>query len=120
MENFIKEFSENLLGNLSLAVWASGMVLALIGAILSLRLAAKKRDKLSDNTPYQFSWKFMLQDNAQRLFTGFLITFAAFRFAPEILHQDFSMFLAFLVGLCSDQVAALISKLEIGARNTDK
>ncbi len=116
MEQFLIEFKHNLLGDLTLASWAAGMVLALFGALLGLRLAANKRDVMSSNTPVKFNWLFLLQDNAQRLFTGFLVTVAAFRFAPEILHQDFSMFLAFLVGLLSDQVASLITKLELGAR----
>lgn len=112
MQNFI----EHLLGTLSVSDYAAGMTFALIGALLSLRLHARNRDKFSGNTPYKFSWKFLLHDNAQRLFTGFLVSFIAFRFAPEIMNTDFSMFLAFLVGFLNDQVAGLISKLELKAR----
>jgi hypothetical protein len=116
MENFIQEFIQNLLGSLSPAKYAAGFVFALISAIISLRLHAKNRDKSSFNTPVKFSWRFMIQDNAQRLFTGFLITFSAFRFAPQILNQEYSMFLAFVVGLINDQVAWLISKIQLKAR----
>ena len=112
MEEFIKQIT----GGIAPINYAAGFVFALIGAIISLRLHAKKRDKMSDSTPYKFSFVFMLQDNMQRLLTGFLFTFIAFRFAPEILQQDFSMFLAFLVGLLNDRVAGLISKLELNAR----
>lgn len=112
----MKEFLNQITGGIELFNYAAGFFFALIGAILSLRLHALKRDVSSLNTPEKFKWTFLLKDNAQRLFTGFLVTFIAFRFAPEIFQQNFSMFFAFLVGLCSDQIAALISKLELTAR----
>jgi len=112
MQNFLSQ----LLGSIAAWEYAAGFVFALIGAILSLRLHARTRDKYSDNTPQKFSWRFLVQDNLQRLFTGFLITFVAFRFAPELLNQDFSMFLAFVIGFANDQVAGLIGKIELKAR----
>jgi hypothetical protein len=112
----MKEFLNQLTGGIEPFNYAAGFVFALIGAILSLRIHAQKRDKQSPNTPFNFSFKFMIKDNLNRLLTGFLFTFIAFRFAPEILQQDFSMFLAFLVGLLNDRVAGIISKLELSAR----
>jgi len=116
MGDFITEFQNNMLGDLTIAGYASGMIMALVGAILMLRINAKKRDISSESTPYKFSWSFLVQDNLQRLITGFLLTYAAFRFAPQILQNDFSMFTAFLTGACFDQVAKLISKLQLKAR----
>lgn len=112
MENFI----DNLLGPLSIADYAAGMIFAMLGAIISLRLQANTRDKLSDNTPFKFSWAFLFHDNLQRLIFGFIITFVTFRFAPQILKTDFSMFIAFLVGFAFDKVLELIKKAENLAR----
>lgn len=112
MDNFLSQ----LLGTISISDYMAGFVFALIGAIISLRLEARNRDKDSPNTPAQFKWSFMLQDNAQRLFTGFLITFICFRLAPQLLKQEFSMLLAFTVGACNDQVGGLIDKLQLLAR----
>jgi hypothetical protein len=117
MEDFINEFKLNMLGPLSLASYASGFLFAAIGAIILLRIKALKRDKLSDSTPYKFSWWFMIRDNIQKLLNGLLLTYVVFRFAPEILNQDFSMFLALLVGLSSTQIAGWFAKFEIGARS---
>lgn len=113
----MEEFTQNMLGDLSIAGYASGMLMALVGAILMLRINAQNRDKLSENTPYKFSWSFLVQDNLQRLITGFFLTYVTFRFAPQILQNDFSMFTAFLTGAFSDQVAKMISKLEFKARD---
>ena len=112
----MQKFITHLLGSIDLYSYAAGFIFAAIGALLSLLLHARTRDKDSPNTPEQFSWKFLLHDNLQRLFTGFLITFVAFRFAPELLQQNFSMFLAFLVGFLNDQVAGIISKIQFYAR----
>lgn len=116
MKEFINEFISNLLGTLSLASYLSGMVMALIGAAVGLTFAVKKRDKLSRNTPVNFDWIFFIKDNFVRLFNGFLLTYVLFRFAPQILEQDFSMFYAFLVGLTFDQISAKVSKLQFNAR----
>lgn len=112
MENFIS----NILGPLSLADYAAGMIFAMLGAIISLRLQANTRDRLSENTPFKFSWRFLFLDNLQRLIFGFITTFIAFRFAPEILKTDLSMFVAFLVGFAFDKVLELIKKAENLAR----
>lgn len=119
MENFIAEFQENMLGNLSLAYYASTMIFALIGALIGLRLSAMKRDKLSENTPYRFNIWFMIRDNAQRLFTNFLICFVIFRFAGMFITPGVDiMFGAIGIGLFFDQtVAKLVAKFEAKARD---
>lgn len=106
----------NILGSLSLADYAAGMIFAMLGAIISLRLQANTRNRLSENTPFKFSWRFLFLDNLQRLIFGFIVVFITFRFAPQILKTDFSMFIAFLVGFAFDKVLELIKKAENLAR----
>lgn len=115
-QTFLSEFSAKVLGSLTLPDYAAGLFFALIGALISLRLYAKTRNKHSEKTPVAFSWKFLIQDNVQRLFNGFLVTFILFRFAPEILEKEFSMFYALGIGLCFDQVIGLLGKLQKAAR----
>lgn len=117
----MEKFLLNFLGTIDVPTYLAGLALALIGAILSLRLHVESRDKYSRNTPPHFSFWFMLQDNAQRLFTGLLIAFVAFRFTNELLNMQYTMWLAFLIGFLNDKVAGLISKIQIKARkNEDK
>jgi hypothetical protein len=119
MENFIIEFQRNMLGSLTMAYYASTMLFALIGAIIGLRISSLKRDKLSPNTPQKFNLWFMIRDNAQRLFTSFLICFVIFRFAGTFITNpgvDLMMY-AVGIGLFFDQaVAKFIAKFENGAR----
>lgn len=113
MEKFITQ----LLGTTDLPTYAAAFVLAMVGAIIHLRIKALKRDRLSSNTPPKFSFWFMLQDNLQQLFTGVLITFAALRFSNELLGQSLTMYLAFLIGLLNNSIAGLIEKLQLKARD---
>lgn len=112
MNDFLSQF----LGTTNVPTYLAGFALALIGALISLRLHASTRDRRSGSTPVRFSIGFFLLDNLNRLFTGFLITFVAFRFTNEFLGVDFTMWAAFLIGLLNDRVAGLIGKLELMAR----
>lgn len=112
----MEQFLSQLLGTTNVPTYMAGFVLALVGALLSLRLHARSRDKYGDATPVRFSFRFMLLDNLSRLFTGFLISFVAFRFTNELLGVGFTMWAAFLIGFLNDRVAGLIGKIELKAR----
>lgn len=114
--DFQNTFWENLLGTPSVAEYAAAMVLALIGALLSRKMDALKRDPLSPNTPRKFSWAFLIIDNLQKLLNGFLLTFVFLRFSVELLGMDFTMYSALLLGLFSDRLAAMIANIEFKAR----
>lgn len=109
-------FLSHLLGTTNIPTYLAGFILAGIGALISLRVHANSRDKSSLNTPKEFSWRFLVLDNITRLFTGFLITFIAFRFTNEFLGTTFTMWTAFLIGLLFDQVAGILGKIESIAR----
>jgi hypothetical protein len=112
MEKFLNQF----LGTTDVPTYAAALILALIGAILQLRIKATKRNVLSTATPVKFSFWFMVQDNLQQLFTGFLITFVVLRFSNELLGQTLTMWLAFLIGMFNSSFAGIIQKFEIKAR----
>lgn len=103
------KFMQLLTGNIDMPTFCAAMVIAMIGALLSLRIKALKRDKLSLNTPFKFSWKFLIQDNLLKLSASILPVFIAIRFSSEFFGQDLTMGLAFVIGLASD---AIFSKLE--------
>ncbi|MGB4776638.1 MAG: hypothetical protein WBP45_15780, partial [Daejeonella sp.] len=104
------------LGTTSVPVYLAGFVLALLGAITGLLLKARTRNKWNAKTPARFSLKFLIRDNIMRLFTGFLITFLAFRFTNELIGLQLTMWLAFLIGLLNDQIAGIIRNIELSAR----
>lgn len=116
MENFKIEFVDHLFGGISFATYIVAFLFTAIGAVISLRLHAEKRDKLSPNTPVKFSWTFLIQDNMLRLISGLLMVFILFRFAPQLLKTDLSMLFAVLLGLCSDNLVFLFQKIQDKAR----
>jgi len=115
MEKFLSLF----LGTTDIPTYLAAAVFALIGAIISLRIKASKRDKLSDNTPYKFSWKFLLQDNLQQLISGILLTFLAFRFCNEIYGQELTMKLAVFIGFGFNELSGIVEKWQSGARDNN-
>jgi len=112
MEKFIRL----LLGNNDLPTFCAAMVIALAGALISLKIKAGKRDKLSPETPFQFSWKFLVQDNLLKLFAGILPVVIAIRFSSEFFGQDLTMGFAFLIGLGSDSILSRLESLQEMAR----
>lgn len=113
MDKFLTQF----LGTTDLPTYAAAFAFALIGAIISLRIKASKRDKLSNSTPYHFSWAFLFQDNLLQFLSGILLTFLAFRFTNEFFGKDLTMWLAVLIGALNNEVAGIFEKLQIRARD---
>ena len=112
MEKFLNHF----LGTTDIPTYIAAFLFALIGATISLRIKANKRDKLSPATPYKFSWSFLYQDNFQQLLTGILLTFLAFRFTNEFLGKQLTMWLAVLVGAFCNELAGIFAKFQFKAR----
>lgn len=92
------EFKTLILGNTSLAYYAAAEFFALMALILSLWGHSRKRDPLSPNTPYKFSWLFLIMDNIKRIVMGQIAMFLIFRFASELLGRQLSMFMAMGIG----------------------
>lgn len=112
MNKFLTQF----LGTTDVPTYLAAFALALIGGVLILRLKARKRNPLSSETPFKFSWSFLIMDNLQQLFTGMLITFVLIRFASVFFAGFDLMWIGFLSGLCGNAAGGMIEKLELGAR----
>lgn len=120
-------FMKQLLGGQDLVVYLAGFVFALIGVAIRLLNGAKKRDKLSKHTPYNFSWKFLVLDNLRDLILGLLMAFILFRFTNVLISAGLQrligfdiegvdkMFYAFLVGTAFTTVSQWFKRLELNA-----
>ncbi len=115
----MEKFLELLLGSHDLPTYAAYFVFAAIGAIISLRVKAMQRNKNSDNTPYTFSWRFLIQDNLMRLITGFLLAFITFRFTAPSSDMDALLLSAMGIGIgaSTDRLAGFIEKIQSKARD---
>lgn len=86
---------------------------AIVGLAISILLHARTRDKQSDNTPDQFSFRFLILDNYKRIILSVLLIFIFIRF-PDMLLTNFPALetlseirlgSALLIGLMLDKLA---------------
>ncbi|RQO79120.1 hypothetical protein DBR40_05215 [Pedobacter sp. KBW01] len=110
------KFQSLILGNTDLPTYAAYFVFALIGAIISLYIKSQKRDKLSENTPYNFSLRFLFQDNLLRIVVGILLAFLAFRFGTEFVGSEVTVLSAVFIGGTTDRLAGLFQNIQDNAR----
>lgn len=98
----LKTFYDTLIGNASIGEWAAAMFFALIthGAMLLLR--ARKRDKLSVRTPYEWSWRFFWVDTAKQIVGTVILIFLFIRVLQFVIAPKWLVAVAVAVGLCSD------------------
>lgn len=95
----MNEFKQLVLGELSIPYYLAAGFFCSLAILLSLYAHSRKRDAGSDNTPQQFSWRFLLWDNLKRAAAGMILMFLFFRFSPDIFGHPLSMWLAVTIGL---------------------
>jgi len=67
------------MGGKPLSYYLAGFIFTFFAVLLSVYLHSKKRDVSSTNTPVQFSFKFLLWDNAKRAIATLITVFMLFR-----------------------------------------
>lgn len=102
------KFQSILTGSTPEDIFMSFCFFAILGIALSLLWHTNRRDPLSDKTPMEFSWIFMLRDNAKRILASVISVYACLRFTPEILNIQLNDFWAFAIGLSFDKLAEFI------------
>lgn len=113
----LETYLSELLGNRSVAVWLVCFTFIIIGVLLSLIVSAKERNKDSPNTPYKFSFKFLVHDNILRILGSVLIAFTVIRFGEDMVGAHIGYFGSLLMGLCFDQLVKFIAEWQKKARD---
>lgn len=111
----LKTFYETIIGNADLGEWAASMFFAMLTHAGMLALRAGKRDKLSDRTPIEWSWKFFWRDTARQIIGTIILIFLFIRVLQFIIAPKWLVAVAVAVGLCSDLLVyfALLAKAKI-------
>lgn len=94
----MEELKGHILGEASIPYYIAAFIFSSLAIIVSLYLHSRQRDKLSDRTPYKFSWKFLIWDNLMRVFITLILMFLFFRFSPDVFGKPLSMPIAVAVG----------------------
>lgn len=114
--NIINEVIAELLGTYRASFYITYFIFVLLGVIVSLRLGALNRDKSSRNTPYTFSFRFLIQDNLLRILGSFAFVFLTIRLGVEIFNIVPEYYTAVLMGLGFDQFLLKVKKIQDSAR----
>lgn len=75
----IKETIEIILGGKAVSYYIAGLFFTLLGILISLYHSSRNRNPNSPNTPYKFSWRFLLWDNTKRIAVSLIVVFLIFR-----------------------------------------
>lgn len=99
-----------ILGDVEPALFIASAFFAFIGILIVLLLGTRLRDKESETSPEHFSWRYLLSDNAKRIFASVLCTLVVLRFMPEVLGVKLSAWMGFVVGTFWDGIALIIKQ----------
>jgi hypothetical protein len=112
-----KNYIEQIIGMQDPVLFAISYAFGLLGVILSLLWHTSRRNKSNKATPYNFSWRFLLKDNLQRIATSVLLLFIGIRFSKEIIGQDVTMYVALAIGLGLDKLSQMLKNKTLTARS---
>jgi hypothetical protein len=108
--NTIKQVVANLLGDFTADFYITYFIFVMFGIILSLRIQALNRDKLSDSTPIKFSWRFLLQDNLKQWIGSLVFVFLSIRIGADAWGVIPTYVSAVIMGLSFDYSLSFIGK----------
>lgn len=79
MNSAFEEAWKIIMGDKSGGYYIAGFFFSGLGMIISLYHNSRKRDKDSPDTPYNFSWRFLIWDNVKRTITTLAVMFILYR-----------------------------------------
>jgi hypothetical protein len=112
----MQKFITLITGTTDTPTYMAGLLFALIGLAFHFKAKVAKRNTISNNTPYGFSWLFFTQDNLAELIFSVLTILLALRFSVEYAGIQITMFYALGIGLALPRFIAFISKIQGKAR----
>ncbi len=106
-----QEIIAKILGEIDVFTFCVAVFYAFVGAALNLLLHANKRDVSSAESPVQFSYRFLIHDNARRILSSIILILVCVRFSQELLGQQLTTYLAFIIGFSVDKLSGLLKKI---------
>ena len=93
------EFLTQLFGTDDMASVLTGLILALLGAILSVLLKATP-EAIAANpiSPAKFSWTYLIKDNWEKCLSAIIVTLVCLRFASLFVEPKYTAAASFLIG----------------------
>jgi len=101
---------QQLLGGIEPSLFAASFIAALVGILFTLLIGSTLRDVNSEWSPKNFSWKYLLSDNAKRIYANLLAVIITLRFMPDVIGVELSVWKGFVVGTAWDVLALIIKQ----------
>lgn len=106
----ILTIKQQLLGGIEPSLFAASFIAALVGILFTLLIGSTLRDVNSQWSPKNFSWKYLLSDNARRIYANLLAVIITLRFMPEVIGVELSVWKGFVIGTAWDVLALIIKQ----------
>lgn len=101
---------EYLLGGIDPGFFMACVIYAGLGILLILLMGTTLRSTTSSNSPSEFSWKYLWNDNTKRILASALATLMTLRFMTELTGWELSMWKAFVIGTGWDGISLFIKQ----------
>lgn len=98
------------IGSQSVTAFLAAAFFALVGVVIGLLLNTTKRDAKSPGSPVDFSWNYLLWDNAKRILLNVLLIYVAIRFCPDLFGIQITEFWGMAIGLGLDKIAQILKE----------
>lgn len=105
-----KDIISQLLGSGDLGFYIAALIFSMVGVVISLLISSSKRDQTNPSTPNDFSWGYLILDNAKRILLALLLILVTLRFSTELIGANLTMWGALLIGLGWDRLAAYLKE----------
>lgn len=99
-----------ILGNTEPALFIAAVFFAAVGILAVLLAGTRLRDKSSISSPEKFSWRYLIDDNAKRIYLNVLCVLVTLRFLPELFNIDLTPWMGLVVGTMWDSLFLLIKQ----------
>ena len=99
-----------ILGDVEPALFVAAMFFAAIGILVILLLGSRLRKPNSDTSPEKFSWRYLINDNAKRIYGNIVCVLVTLRFMPELFNVTLTPWMGFVIGLFWDSLFLLIKQ----------
>ena len=112
----MNKFLNLILGTTDVPTYLAGLLFALIGLSFYFYGKVRKRNALSEATPFSFSFKFFFRDNLIDIVFSLLAIFLALRFSVEYAGAEVTMFYSLGIGWALPKTIAYMYEFQEKAR----
>lgn len=113
----MEDFKITVIGAMPLGVFLGYLFIACFVALFAMGVRANKKRKITIDTPDNFSFIFLLKDNALSLLLQLGVIVLSIRFCNETMGQEATGWVAALIGFGSNKATLLIEKFQGTARD---